>query len=184
MVRDSGQPSRLGTGAGRIVERLGCCRGDRGGRRRLRERHRRLGADTRGLLRNSGAQDDMGSDPARRRLAPGAQPRHGRTHGQRRPGARGGYGAARARLPSRREPSSSRRQTPYRLRPGHQGSAGPDASRHGLGGRGPRPPGVERRDSGSRDLGRLRGLDRQPATRRPVPRQDRSGRARENSNRA
>ena len=57
-------------GPGRLVERVGGGGGHRGSRRRLRQRHRGLDPDPRRVLRDGGTQDDLGQDPARRRLAP------------------------------------------------------------------------------------------------------------------
>ena len=69
---------------GRLVERLGRRGGHRRGGRGLRQRHRRLGAHPRRLLRHGRPEDDVGPHPARRRLAAGAQLRHRRPDGPRR----------------------------------------------------------------------------------------------------
>ena len=83
-------------GARRLFERLRRCGRHWRGGRRLRQRHRRLGADSRRLLRHGRTEDDVGPYPARRGLAAGAQLRHRRPDGPQRGRAGDRDGAARA----------------------------------------------------------------------------------------
>ncbi len=107
VVRDAGEPARPGPCPRWFVERL-CRRGGDGrGGRGLRQRHRRLGAHPRGLLRDGRPEDDMGPHPARGGLAARAELRHGRADGPH--GGRSGYGDAAARTGLHRRRSTQRR---------------------------------------------------------------------------
>ena len=103
VVRHAGQPPRPVAGARRFVQRVGGGGGDRRGGRRLRQRHRGIGAHPRRLLWNHRAQDHVGPVPLGgvRPLAPSFDtvgpdgPRRGRSRDR--------DGAARARVqPCRR----------------------------------------------------------------------------------
>ena len=116
------------TGAGRLIERIGGGGGHRGGRRGLWQRHRRLHPHPGRLLRHGRTQDDLGQDPARRRLAPLAELRHRRPHGPRRGRSGRRHGSARTRIRRGRDdrrdhrPASPARRSADRRR-GRQGPA-------------------------------------------------------------
>ena len=79
-VRDAGQPARSGSGAGRIVQRLGGGRRQRRGRRRVRLGHRRVDPHPRRVLRHRRPQDHLGPYTADRGMA--ARAEHGHAWGR------------------------------------------------------------------------------------------------------